>query len=399
LLSSRSSEAMALDDEKFDMSAATLAPDEGEPVDIEISVSLVSGKSLVLSRPSTEQVGQLKQVAAERLGLSGEEVVFIQDGDTIPDSATVASLHGTSLDLVALSPGSIAAVVDNRVVVASGSTLKIQTELDYSKSTRRSPYHLQWSPTDAAHLALRSQNMAWIHDFSMGKEVFARPCRGGKNSIKWCPDGSKLALVSGVMHVDVCVLNPASDFRLVQRSETYSLTWHPSGSQIAVGQDDGIAIFDVESRAEENFLRVGNPVELVDWHSGGCLLACGDNQGALRVMTTQGETRWQLRQCDAALQMGLQDNLACISWCPKHTLIAFCSCSGTAIQLFDADSGKLVWKSIDYCPFTDICWNNDGTKVAGSCQDGHVYVLNAKTGETLGSLDVGRANSLSWSRV
>ncbi|CAJ1398059.1 unnamed protein product [Effrenium voratum] len=343
------------------------------------------------------QAGTVKQVAAKKLGLCGEEVQLVLGEDTVSDQLKAEELSGCMLKLVVLSPGSIAASVGNRIVVASGSTLKTSSELDYGKTKRRSPYAVGWNPTNADQLAICGKNLAWIHDFATGQEQFSRAFKGqGPSNFHWSADGRRLAFLN-FRDVTVCDVNLGTENVLSQRSDVFSASFHPGGSCMAVGQTDGIAICDLERGSELHFFH-SDSVELVQWDSSGNLLASGDINGTLRVLTCTGEVRWNLRQCDAARQMGLQDKISSIAWSPVDSFIAFSSSWGMAVQLFDANKGELVWKTADYCPFHALSWNYNGIKVAGACQDGHVYVFDGETGELHRSLELGKAvTSLSWS--
>lgn len=90
---------------------------------VDISVSLVSGKSVVLHMPWDSQASAVKQHAAEQLGFDGEDVELVLGGHPVRDDLSALELSKALVKLVVLSSGHIAFANKFRIAVVTGSTL------------------------------------------------------------------------------------------------------------------------------------------------------------------------------------------------------------------------------------------------------------------------------------
>eukprot|EP00435_Cladocopium_sp_Y103_P060036 s81_g21.t2 len=380
------------------MATATVATEstsqgEGGEGLVDISVSLVSGKSVVLQMPWDSKASAVKQNAAEQLGFGGEEVELVLGGHPVRDELNALDLSKALVKLVVLSSGQIAFANKFRIAVVSGSTLKECLALDLGQTKRRSPYMVSWNPANITMLAVRARNLAWIYDISTGQEPWSRKFQqvAGKfvranrklagcvetSDFQWTADGRKLIFVN-CREVIICDIASGTEQILTQESDVSGLSLHPDGALLAVARIDGISLFDlVQGREKDNWL-LPQPATHLKWDPSGRFLASAEINGSLRILSLEGELKWILRQSDAAHQMGMQDTLAGLAWSPCESLLAFSSSMGSSFQVFNAEKGKIAWKSSGLGPFADFAWNYNGLKLAAASPRGTIHVFSVQ---------------------
>lgn len=87
-----------------------------------------------------------------------------------------------------------------------------------------------------------------------------------------------------------------------------------------------------------------------------------------------------------------------VTWSPDGKKLASCGNDGT-IQVWNAQTGKTLWKvSISQYAFA-VAWSPDGKKIAGGGGDGSVTILDASNGKQLAVYikQIGAIEGLAWS--
>ncbi|CAL1138232.1 unnamed protein product [Cladocopium goreaui] len=367
---------------------------------VDISVSLVSGKSVVLHMPWDSKASAVKQDAAEKLGFGGEDVELVLGGHPVRDDLSALELSKALVKLVVLSSGQIAFANKFRIAVVSGSTLKECLALDLGQTQRRSPYVVSWNPVNITMLAVRAKNLAWIYDISTGQEPWSRKFQqvaGVETSdFQWTADGRKLIFASS-REVIICDIASGTEEILTQESDVFGLSLHPDNVLLAIARIDGISLFDLVQGQEKDNWHVEQPAAHLKWDPSGGFLASAEINASLRILSLEGELKWKLRQSDAAHQMGMQDSLTGLAWSPCEPLLAFSSSMGSSFQVFNAATGKVAWKSAALGPFADFAWNYNGLKLAAASPRGAIHVFSVQ-GDLLKSLELtGPVTSLTWS--
>lgn len=250
-------------------------------------------------------------------------------------------------------------------------------------------------------LAVRAKNLAWIHDISTGHEPWSRKFQqvAGvevSSDFQWTADGRKLIFVSS-REVIICDIASGTEQILAQESDVSGLSLHPDNVLLAIARIDGISLFDLVQGQEKENWHLPQPATHLKWDPSGGFLASAEINGSLRILSLEGELKWNLRQSDAAHQMGMQDSLAGLAWSPCAPLLAFSSRMGSSCQVFNAEKGKLSWKSGALGPFADFAWNYNGLKLAAASPRGAIHVFSVQ-GDLLRSLALtGPVTSLTWS--
>ena len=377
---------------------------------VNISVSLVSGKSQTLRMPSNAKASVVKLEAAKIHGLCGEDVELVLDGHTVTEDTMAIELSQALVKLIVLSSGSIAFANRFRVSGITASTMKKCFELDYSQSKRRSPYVVAWNPVNIAQLAVKAKNMAWIYDVSKGEETWSRdlrsvPVQGGDvpEDLHWTADGKKLIFIDA-RAVVICDVENGTENLLTQDSDVTAVAPQSDGKFLAIGRVNGISLFDMERGCEWESWNIVHPVTRLLFDPSSNWLATAAKSGSLIIFSLEGEMKFHLHQTHAAQDMGMLDALAGMAWSPIGSLIAFSSMKGSTFQVFDAQKGFLSWKSPKLGPFSDFSWNYNGLKLSAASRNGQIYLFTS-AGALLNTLDLskscldvsGAVNSLSWS--
>ncbi len=254
---------------------------------------------------------------------------------------------------------------------------------------------LDWHP-DGTHLIAiggpHGQELLKAWDTCSQDPLIQRGCRWG-HSAAFSPDGSQLAFVSGINKFVTI------DFPSNQTVETFttdkghvtSLSWNPSGQQIAVGMErGGVSIWDLDTKTQSTSIVAHSNVytTYVAWSSDGQLLATTgsleDSSDTLKVWDAAGlgdravtmvsngnalafspdgrrllagNRMWDVASHDEvfALPVGTAD----FAWSPSGE--RFAADHGSRVTIYDAETGIPLPPTL---PAGKVAWSPDGKTIA-----------------------------------
>jgi WD40 repeat protein len=147
-------------------------------------------------------------------------------------------------------------------------------------------------------------------------------------SIRWSPDGNTLAATTRGNQIHFW--DARTDEQQVEPTLTISnismrsIAWHPQGSILAVGGQDGtIRLLDtVTGRVVSDLIGYTDPITTMEWDITGDRLASGSSYHTIRV--------WDVATEQVIKTASYTDTIWAISWQPNNDTIAFGSESDTA---------------------------------------------------------------------
>ena len=214
---------------------------------------------------------------------------------------------------------------------------------------------------DEEMLAVASSNGLWLYDLQIYKIDDHFHQNGNLGSVDWSPDGLKLAY--GTYNGSIHILDIESGIELLTIEDVNncisSLTWSPSGSQLASGcmDDSGaIRIWDSENGDEISVYRGHDSgVFSVAWSPNGKYLASAgwDNRTLI----------WDVeRSIEFKVLPGSNGYGSRVHWSPNGQLLAFEGEDYRAyVWDFENDNiSKIEWDSIKYLSGGIYGWSPDG---------------------------------------
>jgi len=278
------------------------------------------------------------------------------------------------------------------VLAQSDTTIYFHEILEWDESVSS----IAWSP-DGQKIAIGSNedaNVIRIWGFSNGGSEITNvellyTLRGSEeaiDSIKWSPDGQKIASIDWG-HVRIWDTSTGHEQIRIDTIAT-SVSWSPDNMQLATSEV-GINIWDATTGEHLDFLNVPEeeqPKDVVWWISSveyspdGTRLASARPDG--RIWDLNNGTSAIITNC-----FGYDGYL--VAWSPDGNRIA--SHDG----ICDSATGE---QEVSFRFGSALAWSPDGSKVAGA-NSYNVSILDAETGNTLGLLE-GTQNtvfSLVWS--
>lgn len=190
---------------------------------------------------------------------------------------------------------------------------------------------------------------------------------------------------------------PHTRYNLISRinfgDQIQTMAWQPSGNLLAVGSQDTITLWDVETSREVNTWSVGKYAYIVEivWSPNGEQLASIDLEGYVNI--------WDETTADVQLSFFAANfdptgwdsiNATALAWSPNGQQIATVNDAyrerpfeDRVISLWDSNTGRLLQRlnhkyavySVEYAP--------DGNRVAGVAFYGNPCIWNAITGEQI----------------
>jgi WD40 repeat protein len=173
------------------------------------------------------------------------------------------------------------------------------------------------------------------------------------------------------------------------------VAWSPDSTRLAsAGTDTLVTIWDATGAARPKVLR-GHSWHLfgVVWSPDGKLLASSGRDNAIRLWDpTTGECRQVLRDPDHDDTMFYG-----VAWSPDGQLLA-CGSLVRGVQVWNMVTRTRCWVG-QHHRIRRLAWSPDGTRLAGSGDDGNICLWEASDGTMLGKLQghSGRVISVAWS--
>ncbi|MCL4206273.1 MAG: protein kinase [Pirellulaceae bacterium] len=220
--------------------------------------------------------------------------------------------------------------------------------------------------------------------------------RGWVNCIAYSPDSKWLAVSStdrliriwdtsnGVLRK--VLVSPTSDVG--------SLSWSPSGNELAAAGGEAVRIWDVEfGIVLETINSSLRRVECVAWSPDGATIAFGCRGGFI--------TLWDVKTRQAVRNLAANTDVLAVSWHPRDQILA----SGgidNRVRLWDTHTGELLNLLEGHTHHVDaLAWSPEG-KILASGQaygTGDVRLWLASSAEFIHSIPsvFGMANGIAWS--
>jgi WD40 repeat protein/tRNA A-37 threonylcarbamoyl transferase component Bud32 len=170
------------------------------------------------------------------------------------------------------------------------------------------------------------------------------------------------------------------------------IAYAPQGDRLAVGTSLGVYVYDAQSLEQVNFFETGSWVTSVAFSPDGGLLACGSDDGTVRL--------W--RASDGGLVdvlKGHTRDVWSVAFSPDGGRLASGSGDGT-VRLWWVSDGELVGVLEGHTNWVaSVAFSPDGARLASGSGDGTVRLWRASDGELLGVLKghTGVVNSVAFS--
>jgi WD40 repeat protein/serine/threonine protein kinase len=222
-----------------------------------------------------------------------------------------------------------------------------------------------WSPDGKAFAVMVSPQgqlsnasiaRAAVFDVETGTEKYGlRPKgRGRVDRIAWSPDG---ALIAGSGDEWIIWDNRFGKPQSSDPPAASALGWSPNSTDLAVGWESGVTIYNVESSGELHEMSASAP-RAIAYSGDGNLLAATDGENHTDVLV------WNLDSPDDPLLHTLKgrhrSSILALGWRDDKTLV---SGSASEVCLWDLESGKL--KSRKSVPVTAISRDTQLIAAAG----------------------------------
>ncbi len=174
-----------------------------------------------------------------------------------------------------------------------------------------------------------------------------------------------------------------------------SLAWHPSGTRIASGHEDGVVMIWDATSPRAALGRLDSDLERVtslDWNPEGTMLAGttlfgGTSESARKVYI------WDVGS-DEVVQ--ILTGTSAVAWSPDGTRLAASQSLRGGMQLWDTSSWESV-ETIDTDFVYSLAWNPDGSRLAIRHGNGDISMYNSTTGAVTTPITGASGYRLGWS--
>lgn len=232
---------------------------------------------------------------------------------------------------------------------------------------------------------------------SLPEGVIARIGKGGIKTIKFFPDGSKLAVGStiGIWVYDV-QSGEAIDLLTSHTGPVNSIAFTPDGNTFASASDDNTArLWEVNTgQRKDNIFELPGDADALDISADGKVVAIGCYKAIHLFDFHQG---WRIKELKRHT-----GEVSSVIFSPNGKLLASCAEEGDdTILLWDAQTGNLLRAITEDADIASIAFSPDSSTLASATYHGEIRlwdVVTAKllrTCETEGWMDNGNAMAFS----
>jgi WD40 repeat protein len=232
----------------------------------------------------------------------GRGTVKLLDTRTRSAAALDVSSGRQSGDLVAFSPGGalLAVGTDPITFGAAGTDRPSVVEL-WDAATRRriatlpagratNVGSLAFSP-DGSMLAVLTDDGSTVDLWNVRTRQLQgsfRPAGSGAYTVAWSPDGTTLAIGSGVGVQLWNVASRTQDESPLPSGPANTVVWSPDGSVLAVGSTTGTELWNVAARQQIGSALTPGHTQTLAWSPDGKTLAVGVNEGIVQLWNLAG---------------------------------------------------------------------------------------------------------------
>jgi WD40 repeat protein len=233
---------------------------------------------------------------------TGGGTVKLLDTRTRTAAALDVSSGRQSGDLVAFSPGSaLLAVGTDPVTFGTVGTDRPSVVELWDAATRRlvatlpagratNVDSLAFSP-DGSTLAVLTDNGSTLDLWNVRTRQLHgsfTPAGSGAYTVAWSPDGTALAIGSGVGVQLWNVASRTQDGSPLPSGPANALAWSPDGSILAVGSTTGTELWNVAARQQIGSTLITSNSQTVAWSPDGKTLAVGMSDGTVQIWNLAG---------------------------------------------------------------------------------------------------------------
>ncbi|HBE67256.1 MAG TPA: hypothetical protein DDW52_03815, partial [Planctomycetaceae bacterium] len=301
---------------------------------------------------------------------------------------------------------SFAAVGKDRILRIYNARFQIKSQL---RGHTGAIWGLDWKPDDSllATSGLDGTIRVWRPDAPTEYRSIRRWADFLDTQIQYMelsPNGEQLAICGAAF--EICLMDLATEEIPIQlegrQHEARCVSWSPDGTRVAAsGYDRVVTIWNVKTQRQElvfkghlKELEVKDPniVHSVTWSPDGTQIASSAQDGTVIVWDSRsGETLFEHKEAWL---------VPSIAWHPTQGVIAIAGHTDTKVKLWEPHKGK---EPETVATFEDslsrVQWSPDGSRLAASCLDGSVQVIDAqsRTVQYVLKQHSGKVNCLAWS--
>ncbi len=284
-------------------------------------------------------------------------------------SISVSSIQAQSVDVnrvrgVAWSPdGTRIARVDNRGVT---QIISVQSGQVMTSFTSDNGYTgaVDWHPTNVNRLATGGKDgLIKIWDSNTGQLIttlfYPTERTDDITSVKWSPDGSKIARSNYGGAITVWSTSDNSQIVDIPSSQVTSLSWQSTGTHLVAVAGVYLRIWNIGASQTPSILQYDNGIPTsVDWSQYNGLIASGGADVDRDIRIWNPTTGQVVRVLD-----GHTDQILSVAWSPNSDQLASASVDGT-VRIWNTTIGYSVQVINVGSQVEAVAWSPDGTKIA-----------------------------------
>ena len=214
---------------------------------------------------------------------------------------------------------------------------------------------------------------------SLPSDVKARIGKGGVKTIKYFPDGTKLAVGStiGIWVYDAQTGEPI-DLLTTHTGPVNAIAFSPDGNTFATASDDNTArVWDAHiGQLKDNFFELPGDADALDISADGKVIAIGCHNSIHLFDFHEG---WQISRLTRHTEQ-----VYSVTFSPDGKLLASIAESGDdAILLWDAKTGNLLRAITEETDIDSIAFSPDSSTLASATWDGAIHLWDVTTPKLL----------------